>query len=712
MVRQNRPQQHRRPTRQGPITAAPPNPTPVAPTARPPAPDALSQADRRLPWLTAVAGGAIALAVYLATINPTLPPGDSGDLITAASTLGVAHPPGYPLFAMIGHLFTLLPFGSPAFRVNLMSAVFDAAAVAVIVVFIYRIATDRSSRHGQDGAPAVHAAIAGFVGALFLAFATEFWSYSLVAEVFALNNLLAAVLLLLAFRWYQDPRRRWTLFGFFLSSGLAASNQQTIVLLAPGLGALLIGGILRIRARDRRWLSRVAREFAVGVVFLVAGLLPYLYLPLAAAGHPPALWGDPSTLERFIAVVTRSDYGSFSLVAGGQHGTVTGNLAAFLQHLVDSFGPAGLLLAALGVGWLARHRPIVGIAVVLSFLAAGPLFLAYANPPLGGLLSGIFARFYILPSVPFAVIVGCGSLQVLDWVRSVTTTRWILQGRLRLAAAGLTSALLVAFAAGPAVARYASIDQSGNYMTINFIKDLLAPLDQGAILLTEGDTAVLGTWYTQSVEGYRSDVVVVAVPLLHFQWYIDQFRRQHPDVAIPFEADQVAGQPVTDKVVNANFANRPIYYVGVIPEAFPAGYGELRTGFARKFVLAADASDPFAFVQANLDRLAAYHFPTRLFPPTSWENWESTYYGGAAFDLANGYEASDVATAERWYRTAIELTPRIPGAYKNLAILLSANGGPPSEQADLLETYLKLAPQDPEAATIKESIARLRGTSP
>lgn len=675
--------------------------------------DSPRSGELRVPLLTGFAAGTVALAVYLATINPTLPPGDSGDLITAASTLGVAHPPGYPLFAMLGHLFTLLPFGSPAFRVNLMSAVLDAAVVAIIAALIYRIATDAASRKREGVDPAVPAAIAGFVGALFLAFATEFWSYSLVAEVFALNNLFAAVLLLLAFAWYRDPRRLWVLWGFFLTSGLAASNQQTIVLLAPGLGALLIGGILRIRAQGGRWQSRVVREFAIGIAFLLAGLLPYLYLPLAAAGDPPALWGDPSTLERFIAVVTRADYGSFSLVSGGQHGTVGGNLTALATNLIDSFGLAGCVLAALGLWWLARHRPVVGLALVLSFVTAGPVFLAYANPPLGGLLSGIFARFYILPSVPLAVIVGCGAFQLVVWItRLAMRTRWAVAPGFRVVASGVVAALLVTVAAGPAVARYPSIDQSANFMTINFIRDILAPLDQDAILLTEGDTAVLGTWYAQSVEGYRPDVVVVAVPLLHFQWYIDQFRRQHPDVTIPFERADIAGQPVTERVLNANFAKRPVYYVGIIDEAFPAGYGELRTGFARKFVLAAHAIDPFAFVQANLGRLTSYHFPTRLYPPTSWENWESTYYGGAAFDLANGYESSDVATAERWYRTAIELGPRLPAAYKNLAILLSANGGQPSGIADLLETYLKLAPKDPEATKIRESITRLRGTSP
>ncbi|MEO7665710.1 MAG: tetratricopeptide repeat protein, partial [Dehalococcoidia bacterium] len=396
-----------------------------------------------------------------------------------------------------------------------------------------------------------------------------------------------------------------------------------------------------------------------------------------------------------------------------RHGTISQNLGALAANLADSFGTAGGILAVLGLWWLLRHRRDVGIALVLAFLTTGPLFMAYANPPLGGLLAGVFARFYILPSIPLAMIIGFGSWQLLEWVaRIVSATLQARQPHFRFAASGLVSVLLLAVVIGPASGRYDSVDQSDNRMTINFVRDMLAPLDRDAILLTEGDTAVLGTWYAQNAEGYRPDVTVIAVPLLHFQWYIDEMRRRHPDVTIPFEAIDIAGKPATDLVVDANFALRPIYYVGVIDEAFPAGYGELRTGFARKFALAADVTDPFDYVRTHIEELEGYHFPTRSYPTSTWENWESSYYSGAAFDLANAYELVDVATAVHWYRTAIRINPGNGAAYKNLAILLSANSGQPAEIADLLEQYLVMAPQDPEAETIRASIAQLRGTSP
>src|SRR3989339_281858 len=81
----------------------------------------------------------ISFAVYFITLCPTVYTGDSGGLITAAYTLGVPHSPGYPLYCLLGKLFTFVPLGSIAFRVNLLSAFFAALACAVIYLLIFKI---------------------------------------------------------------------------------------------------------------------------------------------------------------------------------------------------------------------------------------------------------------------------------------------------------------------------------------------------------------------------------------------------------------------------------------------------------------------------------------------------------------------------------------------------------------------------------------------
>ncbi|NJL71573.1 MAG: DUF2723 domain-containing protein [Candidatus Competibacteraceae bacterium] len=88
----------------------------------------------------------MAFAVYWFTLAPTVSGEDSGELIIAAHTLGVAHPSGYPLWCLLGKLFTFIPFGSIAWRVNLLSAVFGALTVGLLYGLVRRWCDSRLAR--------------------------------------------------------------------------------------------------------------------------------------------------------------------------------------------------------------------------------------------------------------------------------------------------------------------------------------------------------------------------------------------------------------------------------------------------------------------------------------------------------------------------------------------------------------------------------------
>ena len=112
---------------------------------------------------------AVAGFLYCLTAARDIVVGDSPDLITAAVTLGVAHPPGYPLFTMLGHLFSLFPVGPIPFRVNLLSVVCNALTAGVVFLTALRLSGSR---------------IAAVLAALVLALNPTFWRWSLAAEVF------------------------------------------------------------------------------------------------------------------------------------------------------------------------------------------------------------------------------------------------------------------------------------------------------------------------------------------------------------------------------------------------------------------------------------------------------------------------------------------------------------------------------------------------
>ena len=640
----------------------------------------------------AAAVGLVALLVYLVTVEPTLPTGDSGELISAAYVLGVAHPPGYPLFTLLGHLATLVPVGSPAARVNVLSCVLDAAAVAVVFLAAYRVIGRRTER-----APALVAAAAG---AWLLAFSTLYWNYSEVAEVFALNNLFAAVLLLLGLEWSRRPERVRLLWAFMLVFGLALTNQLTIVLLVPAFLVLAWAGRRAMR-------SARLRDLAVAAGALVAGLLPYLYLPVAASSSPAVNWGDPRTVGRFLDVVRRTSYGTFSLTADGKHGSIGEQLGLIASTLTHAFVGVGLVLAVLGLAWAWRRQRMAGAALTTAFLVAGPVFVAYANPAYPDeLTKGIVERFFILPSIPLAILASLGAFLLLE--RAAAATLPAIRPRL---AAGIAAAAVLATPVAAAAAHYRTADHSGDRVALHYGEDILASLPSRSLLIMRGDENFTSLDYLQIVEHRRPDVVTVDAELLKLPTYVTQLRREHPDVVIPFASYDGGVHTSLNDLVRANIGRRPVYVVGSQEETrFGRPFDALRAGLVRHLVPKGRAPNAYALL-LGARSLGRLHWPAATYPVRSWEAAIADDYALAASDAGYAQQrfggASGVARAERMYRMAIRLDPSLASPYKNLGLLLHDNGGNPKEVARLWRRFLQLDPTDSQAAAIRSVLATL-----
>ncbi len=633
----------------------------------------------------------MAAAAYAATLARTLPAGDSGDLIAAAWTTGVPHAPGYPLFTILGRLFAFLPLGEPALRVNLVSLVCGSLAVGLLAALAARLFEREGSTAGEWLLGAAAAA-----GALALAFSTGFWTYSLEAEVFALNALFAVLLLGLAWWWARRSAsvRRFGLLA--LCGGLALTNQQTIVLLLPALGA--------IAWLAWRRLPPTAVQLAAGAGLFAAGLLPYLYLPWAAGRNPAFNSGDPSTLASFWTVVTRGEYGSLSLAGpGGEPGSVAGNLAFLGRSFFEAFGPAACALALIGFWALLRTRTGLGVALLLAFLVPGPLFVAFARPDLSNLLwQSVIQRFYVLPSVPFALAITAGALQAATWLRGVVPAM----------APAVPAALLLALPLGAAAVHAREADQHDNTIVRDYGHDMLATLESNALLLVLGDMPTFAVDYAQLALGERPDVVKLDMLKLEHPWYAPQLRRLHPDVVIPFDEIDPRQPSAWRALIDANIARRPVYTLGT-----PAGqdadsyYDAIRAGLASKLAPKSAGADEWSVYAANPALFAGLRFPPHDYPATSFEHKLALDYGAVALDVAFTYQNLDQPDrAIALYRKAIQAAPSRPDAYKNLGILLLARSPNDREVASLWSTYLRLNPADPEAAALRSEIRRLQST--
>lgn len=409
----------------------------------------------------AIALGLLLFLVYALGASRTIYVGDSGELVAAVYTLGIPHPSGYPLYVLLGKLWTaLVPIGSIAFRMSLFSAAGAAAAAAGLYLLGRRLGLT---------------ALAALFSSLLLAFSPSFWSQANIQRVYSLNALFMVVALGLSVAWFQRRDPKLLLAAFFISA-LGATNHtyMGIYLLALGLFSLITEpGLLR---RPKFLLAAAA-----AVAF---GLLPYLYLPLRSRANPRLDWGNPETMRATLDVILRREAWERAWIESpADLLTIAGDLSTRLG--TELFWLGGIL-AVIGVLWARRK----GWPLLLLMLAVLGNFLAMA---LHGSRSDLFIwyRYYIPTFVVGALLAGLG----LEFVRERVSSK--------LAAAALLLPLVML------VVGYPQYDRRRYRIADDFSRTLLASLPPGAHLSASDDNILFVLIYLQLVERVRPDVDLI-----------------------------------------------------------------------------------------------------------------------------------------------------------------------------------------------------------
>ena len=285
----------------------------------------------------------IVSCVYLGTICPTVYLGDSGEFTAAAFCLGIPHNSGYPVYALIGKLFCMIPIGNIGFRMNLMSACFATITVWLVYSFILKITSSK---------------LAAFVGGLILAFTPVFWSQTTCSEVYTLHTFFVALMIRLLW-WWDQNREFFCLTLLVFITAISFGNHLQTVMLAPAVLFIVLSG-------DKKALINV-RHFLVLSVFFVLALLTYLYLPIRTGAGAAIHWGDPDNLERFLAHVTgRSHRHAYALTK-----TPLEYISRTKEALLFVWSQFGVILLLALWGWLklssVRWRVFFVTVIVFDF---------------------------------------------------------------------------------------------------------------------------------------------------------------------------------------------------------------------------------------------------------------------------------------------------------------------------------------------------------
>lgn len=232
----------------------------------------------------------ITYIIYCLTLVPTIYWGDSAELVASGYLLDIAHPPCYPTYNTIIKLFTLLPVGNIAYRVNLLSSIFSSFSV----VLLYNICIKLINKKDMNFY------LAFFTSSLAFSFSFTFWLHSTKAEKYSFYIFLLLLLIYFLFLWKKENKIQY-LYLFFFTLGISLTHHLLILTLIPAFIYFLL-------TTDYKIFLKIKNIFVMVLLFILP-LTIYLYLPLRSAHNPHINWGRPQNVKQFQYVILLKEQG-------------------------------------------------------------------------------------------------------------------------------------------------------------------------------------------------------------------------------------------------------------------------------------------------------------------------------------------------------------------------------------------------------------------
>jgi len=480
----------------------------------------------------------VALVVYGWTLAPTVTPTDSGELILAAYGLGVAHPPGVPLWVVLAHLASLVPVGNIAVRINFSSAVFAALGSAMLTLVVAELLLtascfaesrrrNKAARQGSNIETSNANGLLIFtpaIGAgLLMAFSRTLWAYATITEVYALNALLVLLVFFLVVRW----RRRiietrtglnsagathdiWIYAAAFVFGLAMGVHHVTVALTLPAIAVVVY------RTEGLKFFA--SRRFLyTGLISTGALILVYSYLPWAASRSPAMNWGNARSLQEIWWHITGRQYRVFFSFSSA---TMGAQFVEFCRMALREFGfswlPLTLFLAVAGLA-SAYKRDRTAFWFLLLILFAD---LAYS---LNYEIAEDKDAYYLPAFISIAISAGLG----FGWLIQLIASK-----RSRVLTPHLAAATAIVLTSAAAfAANWPFNDRRHDFIADDYVQNLFSTIAPDGLLLTQEWQVVSPMFYAQEIEHRRPDVKVLDINLLRRSWYFDYLKQVHPGLA-------------------------------------------------------------------------------------------------------------------------------------------------------------------------------------
>jgi hypothetical protein len=502
--------------------------------------------------------------IYVWTSAPGLGLVDSGELTTTAWCLGIAHPTGYPLYTLLGHLWqSLLPM-----PVDRSMVLFSAAAAAVACGVLALVALHLFS------AISISIRAAGLLSFIFvLGFALSSAAVGAIAfaEVYPLTVLIAALLMWLALRIDANGLGQ-TRYGLLLCYlwGLGLGNHLTIIWFFP----VVLFGVLKAKSN--------LRDLVRSVACVALGASINLYLPIRSSVEPLLNWGHPDSIARLIRHLSAWQYQIWMFREGA--GAFAVKFTYYMRSIPADVGWGLSLLALVGVVAEFKRKSWWSASLISSWIAGTVYNLNYSIPDISTYFLTFYIPLFVLAAIGFVFLAGIA----LRSVKKPTPRNGIL-----LIASFVVPLSSIAVFPANAV-------QHSNRFARDFTAELLRTLPENALVIQADWDIQSPAIYLQNVERLRPDVVILDLNLMQRSWYVRQQARRRSSVFEGSESEVTnflravepfeSGKPfqmqrleatyvaLNNGIIQRNLKKRPVY----VRDAAASGHPGVGANFPYK----------------------------------------------------------------------------------------------------------------------------------
>ncbi len=483
--------------------------------------------------------------IYILTLAPSVVQIDSGELATVQATLGIAHPTGYPLFTLLGHLFLFLPLPFSTIKnLNLLNAIYCALAI-LLFLKTAKLLTEKYWTGNKN-----FAFLAGIVTpAILLATNKTFWEQSTSVEVYSLHLFLISLTVYFLIKsYFSNSYKDWIAASVILA--FSFTNHMSTLFLLPGFAILFFAN----NKFSKNTLKTLAKML---IVFISVWLIIYLYLPVRASDNPVMNWGNPVNFKNFFRHITGKQYQVWFFSSAEVAKT---QFSRYLSSLPSEFNILALLTAVCGMIASYKISRVLFFFFITNFLFTILYSINYSIHDIDTyfLLSYISIAFFIL--FGFNELINKFSKAPLAFWISFSLVIIIIQFNLN----------------------YQKVNKSDLYTFEDYTKNILDNVENNALIISyQWDYFVSPSYYFRFVENHKKGVAVVDKELLRRSWYYNQLKNNYPEILSgltfevnrflklvkPFEEDKKFNaaeldqsyRQLIDQLIAENIKKRPVY---------------------------------------------------------------------------------------------------------------------------------------------------------